>query len=33
MESLNHIGCYGAIVGKAIYEETLKLEEIKRYNS
>jgi len=33
IESLNHIGCYGAIVGKSIYEETLKLEEIKRYNS
>ena len=33
IESLSRIGCYGAIVGKAIYEETLKLEEIKSYNS
>ena len=33
IESLSRIGCYGAIVGKAIYEKTLKLEEIKSYNS
>lgn len=33
IEALNQIGCYGVIVGKAIYEETLKLEEIKNYNA
>ena len=32
IEQLSAIGCYGAIVGKAIYEHTLSLEDIKKYH-
>ena len=32
IEQLSALGCYGAIVGKAIYERTLSLEDIKKYH-
>ncbi len=32
IEQLSALGCYGAIVGKAIYEHTLSLEDIKKYH-
>jgi phosphoribosylformimino-5-aminoimidazole carboxamide ribotide isomerase len=32
IEALNTIGCTGAIVGKAIYEGSISLQEIKQYH-
>jgi len=32
IEQLNEIGCHGAIVGKALYEHTLSLEDIRNYH-
>jgi phosphoribosylformimino-5-aminoimidazole carboxamide ribotide isomerase len=32
LEELDSIGCIGAIVGKAIYEGGISLQEIKKYN-
>ena len=32
LEKLEEIGCYGAIVGKAIYEGKISLKEIEKFN-
>jgi len=32
LEALKTIGCYGAIVGKAIYENRIKVEDLKFFN-
>ncbi len=32
VEALQDIGCYGAIVGKAIYEQKITLEDLVKYN-
>ena len=29
---LREIGCEGAIIGKAIYEESISLKDLERYN-
>lgn len=31
LERLEELGCYGAIVGKAIYEETISLKELEKW--
>ena len=31
LDALQHVGCSGAIVGKAIYEGRIKLDELKKF--
>ncbi|MFM6970428.1 MAG: HisA/HisF-related TIM barrel protein, partial [Sediminibacterium sp.] len=33
LEALDQIGCAGAIVGKAIYENRISLESLQQFNS
>lgn len=33
IKKLKEIGCYGAIIGKAIYEEKIKLKDLKKFIS
>jgi phosphoribosylformimino-5-aminoimidazole carboxamide ribotide isomerase len=33
LETLDRIGCAGAIVGKAIYENRISLESLQQFNS
>ncbi len=32
IEQLDQIGCYGVIVGKAIYEQKISMEQLKKYH-
>jgi phosphoribosylformimino-5-aminoimidazole carboxamide ribotide isomerase len=33
IEELDNIGCSGVIIGKALYEEKIKLNEVKKFLS
>jgi phosphoribosylformimino-5-aminoimidazole carboxamide ribotide isomerase len=33
LEDLEHIGCNGAIIGKAIYENRISLDDLQKFNS